>query len=243
MLSQDETLQLINQAQQGESFAKDILLKNNYPLIKSIVKRFLNKGVEYDDLYQLGCVGFLKAIKNFDSSFNVKFSTYSVPMIVGEIKRFLRDDGSVKVARSLKNLNVKINRLVQQELNEHNRSLTIEELSEILQVDKQEILLAIECNLKPISLSESLDDDSDLCIEDRLEAPKENFDMEILLMLKDEIKRLEGRDKKIIILRYYRNMTQIEVSKLLNISQVQVSRLENKIIEKMRMKFFENQQK
>ena len=110
--TQEETIKLINEAQQGDNNAKEVLLKYNYPLIKSVIKRFLNKGVDYDDLYQLGCVGFLKAIKNFDASFNVKFSTYCVPMIMGEVKRFLRDDGIVKVSRSLKTLNVKLNKYI-----------------------------------------------------------------------------------------------------------------------------------
>ena len=120
--TQEETIKLINEAQQGDNNAKEVLLKYNYPLIKSVIKRFLNKGVDYDDLYQLGCVGFLKAIKNFDASFNVKFSTYCVPMIMGEVKRFLRDDGIVKVSRSLKTLNVKLNKYIVEYKNEHNQT-------------------------------------------------------------------------------------------------------------------------
>ncbi len=239
--TQEETIKLINEAQQGDNNAKEVLLKYNYPLIKSVIKRFLNKGVDYDDLYQLGCVGFLKAIKNFDASFNVKFSTYCVPMIMGEVKRFLRDDGIVKVSRSLKTLNVKLNKYIVEYKNEHNQtSPTIEEMEKEFNQDRQEIILALECNSKPISLSEEYDDDSGLCVGDRIEAQSANYDNEIYIMLKEELKNLSKRDKKIILLRYYRNKTQSEIAKILGVSQVQVSRLEAKIISELKTKFMKN---
>lgn len=238
LLDNEQTLKLINEAQNGDNNAKSILLKHNYPLIKSVIKRFLNKGVEYDDLYQLGCVGFLKAIRNFNADFNVKFSTYCVPMVMGEVKRFLRDDGIIKVARSLKTLNVKINKFIAEQSAKNNGvSPTIEELEKEFGVDKQEILLALECTARPVSLSEPLDDDNGLCVADRLEIRNSNYDEEVFLMLKDELKNLEMRDKKIILLRYFRNKTQGEVAKLLGVSQVQVSRLEAKIISRLRHKF------
>ena len=238
LLEGEQTLKLINEAQNGNSEAKAILLKHNYPLIKSVIKRFLNKGVEYDDLYQLGCVGFLKAIKNFNHEFNVKFSTYCVPMIMGEIKRFLRDDGIVKVARSLKSLNIKLNKFISEYKNENNgNSPSLELLEQEFNVDRQEIVLALDCNARPISLSESLDDESGLTIADRLEINPNSYDSEIYIMLKEELKNLNERDKKIILLRYFRNKTQGEVAKILGVSQVQVSRLEGKIILKLRQKF------
>ena len=156
--NQEQTVKLINEAQQGNNEAKAILLKYNYPLIKSVIKRFLNKGVDYDDLYQLGCVGFLKAIRNFDSSYGVKFSTYCVPMIMGEVKRFLRDDGIIKVSRSLKALNVKLNKYIIEYKNSHDQqSPTLEELEKVFMQDRQEILLALECTSRPVSLSEEYD--------------------------------------------------------------------------------------
>ena len=242
LLENEQTLKLIEEAQKGNNEAKAILLKHNYPLIKSVIKRFLNKGVEYDDLYQLGCVGFLKAIKNFNANFNVKFSTYCVPMVMGEVKRFLRDDGIVKVARSLKSLNIKLNKYVSEYKNQNNgQSPSIELLEKEFEVDKQEILLALDCNARPISLSEPIDDEGGLCIADRLEISSNTYDNEVYLMLKEELKNLDARDKKIILLRYFRNKTQGEVAKFLGVSQVQVSRLEAKIILKLRKKFCINE--
>ena len=238
--NQEQTVKLINEAQQGNNEAKAILLKYNYPLIKSVIKRFLNKGVDYDDLYQLGCVGFLKAIRNFDSSYGVKFSTYCVPMIMGEVKRFLRDDGIIKVSRSLKALNVKLNKYIIEYKNSHDQqSPTLEELEKVFMQDRQEILLALECTSRPVSLSEEYDEQSGLCVEDRLDIPSSSYDSEVFIMLKEELKNLALRDKKIILLRYYRNKTQAEVAKILGVSQVQVSRLEAKIIKDLRNKFLE----
>lgn len=240
-LNQEETIKLINEAQKGDNRAKESLLKYNYPLIKSVIKRFLNKGVDYDDLYQLGCVGFLKAIKNFDASFGVKFSTYCVPMVMGEVKRFLRDDGIVKVSRSLKTLNVKLNKYIEEYKNIHNqKSPSIEEMAKEFNQDSQEIVLALECNNRPISLSEEFDDDSGLCYEDRLQSQVNTYDSDVYVMLKEELNNLDKRDKQIILLRYYRNKTQAEIAKLLGVSQVQVSRLEAKIIAKLKNKFLQN---
>lgn len=237
-LTQEETIKLIYDAQQGNNIAKEMLLKYNYPLIKSVIKHFLNKGIDYDDLYQLGCVGFLKAIKNFDSSFNVKFSTYCVPMIMGEVKRFLRDDGIIKVSRSLKTLNAKLNKyIIEYKQNHEQISPSIEEMEEYFNQDRQEILLALECNARPISLNEEYDDESGLSVGDRIEAKEGNYDSEVYIMLKEELKNLQKRDKQIILLRYYRNKTQAEVAKILGVSQVQVSRLEAKIISNLKEKF------
>lgn len=237
MLELNQTLELIDKAQKGDNESKEILLRYNYPLIKSVIKRFLNKGVEYDDLYQLGCVGFLKAINHFDASFGVKFSTYCVPMVMGEVKRFLRDNGSVKVARALKSLNVKLNKYINEYKNSNNgKSPTIEEMETYFHIDKQEILLALECMSPLVSLNELIDDESGISVEDRLDVRKDNYDSEMYIILKEELKNLEERDKKIILLRYYRNKTQSEVAKILGVSQVQVSRLEARIISKLKQK-------
>jgi RNA polymerase sporulation-specific sigma factor len=238
MLSHEETLILIKKAQNGDENAKSILLQNNYPLIKSIIKRYLNKGVDYDDLYQLGCVGFLKAIKNFNIDFNVHFSTYVVPMVAGEVKRFLRDDGSIKVSRALKTLNYKINKFLSEYKSENNEPPTIEQIAKNFNVETSDVFLAMDSNKGLVSLDEKIDEDDDKssCIKD--EIPLEN-QREVIdyLTLKNALVELSLRDKKIIILRYFRNKTQSEVADLLNVSQVQVSRLENKIIEKIRKKF------
>ena len=238
MLDNERILQLVDLAQRGDQKAKGLLVEENSPLIKSVIKRFRNKGVEYDDLYQLGCMGFLKAIKNFNPDFGVKFSTYVVPMVLGEVKRFMRDDGAIKVSRALKTLNLQINRFVDEFVKVQNRSPGIEEVASHFQMDVQEIVLAMDSAKMPLSLNTPIEDDSEsITLVDRLESQEdENAKMLDNIALSEIIKKLNERDKKIIMLRYYFDKTQSEIAKQLNISQVQVSRLESKILENMRNK-------
>ena len=240
-LSIEETNELLKLAQAGNEQAKNKLIAGNFPLIKSVLKRYQFKGVEYDDLYQLGCVGFLKAIKNFDESFGVKFSTYAVPMIAGEIKRFLRDDGMIKVSRAIKSLSVKIKTYIDEYKKANNSSPTIEQLADIFNVDPQDIVIALDSTKETVSLYEKTDDKSEnsphlideIVVDDKSEQILDNF------LLKDEIEKLPERDKKILLLRYFRGKTQAEVAQMLNVSQVQVSRIEAKIIENLRKKLNE----
>ena len=238
MLDSDQVLQLVSRAKEGDLNAKGLLVEENTPLIKSVIKRFINKGIEYDDLYQIGCMGFLKAIKNFNPQFNVKFSTYVVPMVIGEVKRFMRDDGAIKVSRALKTLNLQINKFIDSFMKEHNVSPTIEEISSHFKVDSQEVLLAMDSAKMPISLNTPIEDDAEsTTLVDRIESQEdENGKMIDNLALNDLIKKMNERDKKIILLRYYFDKTQSEIAKELNISQVQVSRLESKILDNMRKK-------
>ena len=231
-------MQLVKKAQQGDQEAKSVLIEENSPLIKSVIKRFRDKGVEYDDLYQLGCIGFLKAIKNFKSEFGVKFSTYVVPMVIGEIKRFMRDDGSIKVSRALKTLNLQINRYMEEFSKEKQRVPTIEELAKHFNIEQQEIILAMDSAKMPLSLFTPIEDESEsLSLIDRIESQvDENSKMIDNLALIEMVKKLDYRDRKIILLRYYFDKTQSEIAKELNISQVQVSRLENKILLNLRNK-------
>lgn len=236
-MDSEQTLQLVKLAKEGDQEAKETLVKVNAPLIKSIIKRFKDKGVEYDDLYQIGCMGFLKAINNFDSSFNVKFSTYCVPMVIGEIKRFMRDDGAIKVSRALKTLNLQINKYISSFIALNQRSPSIEQLAKHFNTDENEIVLAMDSARMPVSLYSPIDDEEEgLAIIDRVEAEGGQSEMIENIALKDLIKRLSEREKKIIMLRYYFDKTQSEIAKQLNISQVQVSRLENKILESLRSK-------
>ncbi len=238
MLDNDRVLQLVSQAQQGDQDAKSVLLEENSPLIKSVIKRFREKGVEYDDLYQLGCMGFLKAIKNFNADFGVKFSTYVVPMVIGEVKRFMRDDGSIKVSRALKSLNLQINKFVDSFSKENQRNPTIEEIAKQFNTDEQEIVLAMDSAKMPISLYTPIEDGAEsLNLIDRIES-QDDFASNMIenIALAEIVKNLEERDKKIIMLRYYFDKTQSEIAKELNISQVQVSRLENKILENLKNK-------
>ena len=238
MLENDQVLHLVQLAQQGDLTAKGLLVEENAPLIKSVLKRFRNKGIEYDDLYQIGCMGFLKAIKNFNPDFNVKFSTYVVPMVIGEVKRFMRDDGAIKVSRALKTLNLKINKFVEQYCKENSSSPTIEQIASHFEVDSQDVILAMDSAKMPISLNTPIEDDSEsITLIDRIESEEdEGGKMIDSLALTEIIKKMDERDKKIILLRYYFDKTQSEIAKELHISQVQVSRLENKILENMRNK-------
>lgn len=238
MLDPVKTIELVAQAQNGDQEAKTILIEENSPLIKSVIKRFRDKGIEYDDLYQLGCMGFLKAIKNFKPEFDVKFSTYVVPMVIGEIKRFMRDDGAIKVSRALKSLNLQINRYIEEYSSKHQVKPTIVQLAKHFKVDEQEIVMAMDAAKMPVSLYAPIEDDSgSLSVIDRVEMEQaDNTDMLDNLALKEIVKSLEERDRKIILLRYYFDKTQSEIAKELKISQVQVSRLENKILETLRMK-------
>lgn len=230
-------MEYINKAKAGDSTAKAILIENNAPLVKSIVKRYLNKGVEYDDLYQLGCLGFLKAINNFDEAFNVKFSTYAVPMIAGEIKRFLRDDGSIKVSRAIKGLYFQIQKLFDERKSQNKEPPSIKELSEIFHIDEQEIVFVLESAKMPLSLYEQIDKDgSGVEIIDRISTGSEDESLTNNILVKDLLRTLSPKDRKIIILRYYRDKTQSEIADMLGVSQVQVSRLENKILERLKQK-------
>ncbi len=237
MLGQEETLELIKKAQSGDENAKETLVNENSPLIKSVIRWFKGKGIENDDLYQLGCMGFLKAINNFDCSFNVKFSTYVVPMVVGEIKRFMRDDGAVKVSRAIKGLNLKINKFVDEFFIDNSRKPTILEIAEHFKIDEQDVVMAMDSAKMPVSLYTPFEDgDEDgLTIIDRFDG-QENEDFVDKFALKDIINKLEERDKKIILMRYFYDKTQSEIAKRLGVSQVQVSRLENKILENLRKK-------
>ncbi|MDE6583446.1 MAG: SigB/SigF/SigG family RNA polymerase sigma factor [Clostridia bacterium] len=237
MLGQEETLELIKKAQNGDEQAKETLINENSPLIKSVIRWFKDKGVENDDLYQLGCMGFLKAINNFDCSFNVKFSTYVVPMVIGEIKRFMRDDGAVKVSRAIKGLNLKINKFVDAFLMENGRSATISEIANHFKISEQEVVMAMDSAKMPVSLYTPFEDGEEdgLTIIDRLDT-EQTDDFVDKFALKQIIDKLEERDKKIILLRYFYDKTQSEIAQRLGVSQVQVSRLENKILENLRKK-------
>jgi len=235
MLTSEQTSELVNQAKQGDNLAKEKLITINSPLIKSIVKRYLNKGVEYEDLFQLGAMGFIKAINNYDPTFNVKFTTYAVPMIAGEIKRFLRDDGSMKISRSIKHLSVEIKNYMADYTLKHERTPTIDELSKVFNVDEIDVIFALESNKNILSLNEKFNDDEDS--NTMLDKITDNFSVENFtnkLAIRELIEKLSTREKQVIIMRYYLDKTQSEIAKELGVSQVQVSRIENKVIEEMK---------
>ncbi len=237
MLTHEQTIELITKAKKGDQDAKSTLFQENSPLIKSLVKRFLHKGIEYDDLYQIGTIGLLKAINNFDEKFNVKFSTYVVPMVIGEIKRFMRDDGAIKVSRSIKTLNLKIKKFIDEYNKTNFKKPTPSEIAKHFDIDESEVIFVMDSATMPISIYTPFEDDSNsLLLIDRLKPDNSHEDMLNNLLLKETIKSLDKRDKKIILLRYFRDKTQSEIAKELGVSQVQVSRLENKVLEKIRDK-------
>lgn len=237
MLDHNTTMEYIEKAKLGDESAKAILIENNTPLVKSIVKRYLNKGVEYDDLYQLGCMGFLKAINNFDEEYGVRFSTYAVPMIAGEIKRFLRDDGSIKVSRAIKSLYFQMQKVFDERKTQNLEPPTIAELAQIFNIDEQEVVFTLESARMPISLYEQFDkDNSKLEVIDRLASEENNEELVSNILIKDLLATLSQKDRKIIMLRYFRDKTQSEVAELLGVSQVQVSRLESRILTRLRQK-------
>ena len=238
MLEDNLTLILIREAKKGGKEAKEKLLVENSSLLKSIVKRFLGRGVEYDDLFQIASVGFLKAISNFDENYSVKFSTYAVPMIIGEIKRFFRDDGSIKISRIIKSLGSKIRKYLESLREKNLPEPTVIELAKIFEVEKEDVVLALGSSKQTVSIYERMNDDGNKPIEfiDTLECKENEDDLTDKLLLKELISGLDDREKQIIILRYYSDRTQSEVAKELGVSQVQVSRLETKIIEKMKRK-------
>lgn len=237
MLDHDTTIALIKRAQSGDDGAKEELVKENIPLVKSVVKRFKGRG-EYDDLMQLGAIGFIKAIQNFDETYGVRFSTYAVPMIIGEIKRFLRDDGAVKVSRWAKTLAQKINVFIDEKLKSGEKEPTVDEIAQNFGVEAEQVVFAMDTGHYLLSLSSTVGDD-DVTLEDKIvgdRSPDEDLDK---IMLKDFIEDLPEREKKVIILRYFRDKTQSEIAAELGVSQVQVSRIECKVLQKLKEKLVE----
>lgn len=235
------TLQLIAEAQNNNLNAKEELVKENSPLIKSVIKRYVNKGIDYEDLYQLGSLGFLKAINNFDPNFNVKFSTYAVPMISGEIKRYLRDNGILKVSRATKTLSVKINKYIEEYISNKNKSPNIEDIALHFSVSVDEVVFAMESNKPIMSLNALIGEDDggkQMSMFEKIADEKTPLEKSLdNMLLYDIIKELPPRDKKIIILRYFRDKTQKDIALELGVSQVQISRLENKILQKLKTQF------
>lgn len=232
-----DTLALIRMSKLGDKGARDRVITENVGLVWSIVRRFLGRGYEADDLFQIGTIGLMKAIDKFDLSFDVQFSTYAVPMITGEIKRFLRDDGMIKVSRSLKENAAKI-RLAREEYeNKYGKEPTIEDISEVLNLAKEEVVMALESGAEVESLYKTIyqGDGSAIYLIDKVEHSEDKCE-ELLdnMVLKEVMESLDEKEKKIITMRYFNEKTQTEIAKELGISQVQVSRLEKRILKTMR---------
>ena len=230
-------VELLRRAIDSDKEALEILVERNSGLIWSIVKRFLNRGYDKEDLYQIGCIGLIKAIKKFDFNFNTEFSTYAVPVIMGEIKRFLRDDGIIKVSRNIRENAIKINHIREEFSKKNSREITVSELEDILKIDREDIVIALDSLKVMESLDvrvDSNDSNSDYLI-DKISLNKNEEDQKIdYIMVKEFINNLDKRDRDIILMRYYKGATQSKIANMMGISQVQISRIEKRLLEKMK---------
>ena len=237
----DNVMKIIENAQSGSKDDMTRLIEENNGLIWSIVRRFNGRGYDIEDLYQIGCIGFIKAIQRFDTSFEVRLSTYAVPYILGEIKRYIRDDGPIKVSRSIKELNIKILELQKEYFRKYGRDIKLEEISKELRISKEEITMALDSS-KPVDSIENAKytdnkTDKTVSILDQISTGKdEQTEIANRITIKNLISELNDNEKEIILLRYSKQKTQMQVSRILGITQVQVSRIERKVLEKMRRK-------
>lgn len=233
----DDTLKLISLAHEGDMHAREKVVLDNVGLVWSVVRHFSNRGYELEDLFQIGSIGLLKAVDKFDLSFDVKFSTYAVPMITGEIKRFMRDDGMIKVSRSMKELGIKVKNIRAKMSTELGREPNLEELAKSVGASREEVAASLEAGAQVESLYKTVGsgEDQNICLMDKI--PDEDEAQERVMnqiVLKELLMKLSGKDREIIVRRYYENQTQSQIAADLNISQVQVSRLEKKILRQMR---------
>ncbi|RZT22495.1 MULTISPECIES: RNA polymerase sporulation sigma factor SigF [Fictibacillus] len=230
-LKDEEIKLLIKQSQEGDQHARDTIVEKNMRLVWSVVQRFLNRGYEADDLFQIGSIGLLKSVDKFDLSYDVRFSTYAVPMIIGEIQRFIRDDGTVKVSRSLKETGNKVRKAKDELSKSLGRTPTINEVAEYLEVAVEDVIMAQDAVRAPQSIHETVyeNDGDPITLLDQISDHAESkwFDK---IALKDIMDKLDERERLIVYLRYFKDQTQSEVAERLAISQVQVSRLEKKIL-------------
>lgn len=243
-MTDEAVLTLIINAKAGDRQAQATLVEKNVGLVWSIVKRFQNRGYEIDDLYQIGSIGLIKAINKFDASYGVKFSTYAVPMIIGEIKRFIRDDGIIKVSRSLKEIASKARITKEIVSKELGREPSVNEIAERMNVSTEELVLALEAGCSPESLYSTVGegDNSPILLIDRINADNNSSEVDLIdkIAIRQILDSLDTRERQIIILRYFKEKTQVQIAKLLGISQVQVSRIEKKILKDIKHKMIAN---
>lgn len=239
-ITDEAVLQLIIDAKEGDKKAQSILVEKNVGLVWSIVKRFQNRGYEVEDLFQIGSIGLIKAINKFDVTYDVKFSTYAVPMIIGEIKRFIRDDGIIKVSRSLKEISSRARITKEIMSKELGREPTINEISERMNVSPEDLVMAFEAGCAPESLYSTVGegDNSPILLIDRIDADNNNSEVDLIdkIAIRQILDTLDPREKQIIVLRYFKEKTQVQIAKMLGISQVQVSRIEKKILKDIKGK-------
>jgi len=237
VLKREEKQRLMQKIKEGDKLAREQFISGNLRLVLSVIQRFSQRGEYMDDLFQIGCIGLIKAVDNFDVSQNVQFSTYAVPMIIGEIRRYLRDNNSVRVSRSLKDIAYKALSVKERLTNEKGKEPTIEEIAKVLEIKKEEIVFALEAIVEPISLFEPVYNDGGdaVYVMDQIKDSK-NSDASWIeeLSLSQAMLKLSGREKKVLDLRFFQGKTQTEVAEEIDISQAQVSRIEESAIEHLR---------
>lgn len=237
VLKSSETMELLRRSKAGDTQARQELIEGNLRLVLSVIQRFAGRGESVDDLFQVGCVGLIKAIDNFDVNQPVKFSTYGVPMIVGEIRRYLRDNSAIRVSRSMRDTAYRVLQAREQLMSENQKEPTVEQIAKVLDIPREEVVFAMDAIVDPVSLYEPIyDSGSDaICVMDQVSDPKSTDERWTeRIALKDALKRLNPRERRILSLRFYEGKTQMEVSAEVGISQAQVSRLEKGAINTIR---------
>ena len=237
VLKNEETRALLLRAKEGDQLAREELIAGNLRLVLSVIQRFSNRGENADDLFQVGCIGLIKAIDNFNTDLDVKFSTYGVPMIVGEIRRYLRDNSAMRVSRSMRDTAYKVLQAKEAYMAQHQREPTVEEIAKILDLKREEVVFALDAILEPVSLYEPVYSDSGdaVCVIDQVKDSKNNDEAWLeRIALKEAVSRLSDREQKILSMRFFQGKTQMEVSSEIGISQAQVSRLEKNALRQIR---------
>lgn len=236
VLKETEKRELLEKARKGNVRAREQLIQGNLRLVLSVIQRFVNRGENLDDLFQVGCIGLIKAVDNFDINQPVRFSTYAVPMIIGELRRYLRDYNAVRVSRSMKDTAYHAMQIREKIQNEQNREATIEEIAELLEKPREQVVLALEAIVEPVSLYEPVysDGGDTIYVMDQIGDNSSETDWIDEILIKQSIKNLSDREKSILNMRFMKGMTQMEVATEVGISQAQVSRLEKSAINKIK---------
>ena len=236
VLNAEEKETLLKKAREGDAAARERYIQGNLRLVLSVIKRFSNSSENADDLFQIGCIGLIKAIDNFDTTLNVRFSTYAVPMCIGEIRRYLRDDNPIRVSRSMRDTAYKAMQVKEQLINENGKEPTIEEIAQRLEMKKSDVVLALEAIVDPVSLYEPVYNDGGdtIFVMDQVGDNSTDKDWVDEISIKDEIKKLDDRERNIMYLRFMQGKTQMEVAREVGISQAQVSRLEKNALKRIK---------
>lgn len=237
VLKNEETTELLKRAKQGDMAAREELIAGNLRLVLSVIQKFTNRGENVDDLFQVGCIGLIKAIDNFDVTLDVRFSTYGVPMIIGEIRRYLRDNSAMRVSRSMRDTAYKVLQVKERFMAEHQREPSVEEIAGILEIKREDVVFALDAIVDPVSLYEPVysDGGDTICVMDQVKDTKNNDESWLeQIALKEAISHLSERERHILNLRFFQGKTQMEVSAEVGISQAQVSRLEKNAINQIK---------